>query len=281
VTLARRAIVRHVLVYAGLAPFLAIVLFPLAWMVVTAFKHERDLYTMRGSPFWFNVPPSLKHFHLLFTQTWFGTWVANTTVVCAIVVVVTVITAVPAAYALTRMRLPGSRHAGTALFMTYLVPPIVLFVPLTPIVSGLGLMDTRWALAVLYPTFTIPFCTWLMMGFFRAVPRELEEAAWIDGCGVAGGLLRVVVPLALPGILTTAVFALTLSMQEYLYALAFASPVEHKVITVGLPSMLIRFDIFFWGALMAGGLLVGVPLAFLYTLVLDRFIAGLTGTGDR
>lgn len=273
------AVGRDLLIYAALAPFLVLVLFPLLWMVITAFKHERDLYTMPGSPLWFHLPPTLKHFHLLFAQTWFATWAANTAIVSVLVVAVTVVTAVPAGYALARMRLPGAQHTGIALFMTYLVPPIVLFVPLAPLVAGLGLMDTRWALVLVYPTFTIPFCTWLMIGFFRAVPTEVEEAAWIDGCGFVGGLVRVILPLSAPGIVTTAIFAFTLSMQEYLYALAFASPVDHKVVTVGLPSMLIRFDIFFWGALMAGGLLVGVPVAILFNFVLDRFVQGLTGTG--
>jgi multiple sugar transport system permease protein len=245
-------------------------------MIVTAFKHERDLYAMRF-PLWFHLPPTLKHFHLLFTQTWFGTWAWNTALVSVSVVVITVVTAVPAAYALARLRLPGAHDTGVALFMTYLVPPIVLFVPLTPIIHGLRLMDSWWALAVLYPTFTIPLGVWLMLGFFRAVPRELEEAAWIDGCGFVSGLVRIAVPLVRPGIVTTAIFALTLSMQEYLYALVFASPVDQKTITIGLPSMLIRYDVFFWGALMAGGLLVGLPVAILYTCVLDRFIEGLTG----
>jgi multiple sugar transport system permease protein len=273
----RRPVVRHVRIYAGLAPLLLLALFPPLWMVITALKNERDLYGMHF-PLWFHLAPTLKHFHLLFTQTWFGTWVLNTALVSGWVVMVTVVTAVPAAYALARLRLPGSENTGIALFMTYLAPPIMLFIPLTPIVAGLGLMDSWWALAVLYPTFTIPFGTWLMLGFLRAVPMELEEAAWIDGCGFFGGLVRIVLPLSLPGIMTTAMFAFTLSMQEYLYALVFSSPVDQKVITVGLPSMLIRFDIYFWGALMAGALLVGVPVAIVYNFVLDRFIQGLTGT---
>ncbi len=276
----RRPVVRHLLIYAALTPLLLLALFPVLWMVITAFKHERDLYQMQF-PLWFHLPPTLKHFHLLFTQTWFGTWVVNTALVSGWVVVITVLTAVPAAYALARLRLPGAEHAGNALFMTYLAPPIILFIPLTPVIAGLGLMDSWWALAVLYPTFTIPFGTWLMLGFFRAVPMELEEAAWIDGCGFVGGLVRIVLPLSLPGVMTTAMFAFTLSMQEYLYALVFSSPVDQKVITVGLPSVLIRFDVFFWGALMAGGLLVGVPVAIVYNFVLDRFIQGLTGTSRQ
>jgi multiple sugar transport system permease protein len=276
VTSRRHEVRRHLLIYAGLAPFLVIVTVPVWWMVVTAFKHERDLYRMQF-PLWFHLPPTLKHFDLLFAQTWFGTWAINTASVAAWVVLVTVVTVVPAAYALARLRLPGAENTGIALFMTYLVPPIVLFVPLTPVVARLGLMDSWWALAVLYPTFTIPFGTWLMIGFLRAVPRELEEAAWIDGCGFVGGLVRIVLPLSMPGIMTTAIFAFTLSMQEYLYALVFASPVDQKVITIGLPSMLVRFDIFFWGALMAGGLLIGAPVAIVYHFVLDRFVQALGG----
>ena len=271
---------RALLVYAGLTPFLLISLFPVVWMAITAFKHEQDLYSMRF-PLWFHQPPTLKHFRLLFTQTWFGTWMINTAAVSALVVAITLLAAVPAAYTLARLRLPASTGTGIAVFMTYLVPPIVLFLPLAPVVMALGLLDSWWALVLLYPTLTIPFCTWLMMGFLRALPRELEEAAWLDGCSVGGGLVRVVLPLSLPGIATTAIFAFTLSMQEYLYAVVFSSPVDQKVVTVGLPTMLIRGDIYFWGALMAGALLVGVPAALAFNMVLDRFIQGLTGVGDQ
>jgi multiple sugar transport system permease protein len=195
------------------------------------------------------------------------------------VVLITIVTAVPAAYALARFRLPGAEKIGIAMFMTYLVPPIILFVPLTYAVAMLGLLDSSWALVLVYPTLTIPFCTWLMLGFFRAVPAEIEEAAWIDGCGLMAGLVRIVLPMSVPAIVTVAIFAFTLSMQEYLYAVVLSLPHTEKVITVGLPTMLIRGDIFFWGALMGGGLLVGVPVAFLFAAVLDRFIQALTGHG--
>jgi len=280
VTTRQRRALRYIGIYAGLAPFVLIALFPVVWMTITAFKHERDLYSMKF-PLWFHLPPTLKHFHLLFTQTWFGAWALNTALVSFGTVGITLLTAVPAAYALARLRLPGADRAGIAMFMTYLVPPIVLFLPLAPVLAMLGLTDSWWALVVLYPTFTIPLCTWLMVGFFRTVPREVEEAAWLDGCGVAGGLLRIVLPLTLPGIATTAIFAFSLSMQEYLYAAVFASPADQKVITVGLPTMLIRGDIFFWGALMAAALLVAIPTAIAFHLVLDRFVVGLTGAGDR
>ncbi len=246
-------------------------------MLITAFKNERELYSMRGVPFWLYEGPTLKHFHLLFTQTWFGTWALNTAMVSALVVVITVVTAIPAGYALARLRLPGAGNIAIAIFATYLVPPIILFIPLVWVVAWLGLDDTWWALVLVYPTFTIPLCTWLVFGFFRSVPRELEEAAWIDGCGLLGGIRHVMLPLSRPAIAITAIFAFTLAMQEYLYAVVMAAPVDQKVIAVGMPTMLIRGDIYFWGALMAGGLLVGLPVALLFNLVIDRFIEGLTG----
>ena len=275
-----RRVLRRVGIYAGLTPFLVIALFPVVWMMITAFKHEQDLYSMRF-PLWFHQPPTLKHFRLLFTQTWFGTWVVNTTIVSVLTVAITLAASVPAAYALTRLRLPGAHGTGVTIFLTYLVPSIVLFIPLAPVVVWFGLFDSWWALVLLYPTITIPFCTWLMQGFFRALPRQVEEAAWVDGCGVAGGIVRIVLPLSLPAIATVAIFAFTLSMQEYLYAVVFASPTDQKVVTVGLPTMLIRGDIYFWGSLMAGALLVGLPATLAFNLVLDRFIQGLTGVSDQ
>jgi multiple sugar transport system permease protein len=272
-----RAPLRQALVYAGLAPFLVVALFPVLWMAITAFKHERELYAMRGMPFWLHEGPTLKHVGLLFTQTWFGSWVVNTALVSALVVAITVVVAVPAGYALARLRLPGGGSAAVAIFVTYLVPPIVLFLPLAYIVARLGLLDSWWALVLVYPTFTIPLCTWLAFGFFRSVPLEIEEAAWVDGCGRLGGIVHVMLPLSRGGIAITAIFSFTLSMQEYLYAVVLAAPVDQKVVTVGLPTMLIRGDVYFWGALMAGGLLVGVPVAVLFNLVIDRFVQGLTG----
>ena len=276
----RRPALRALAVYAGLTPFLVIALFPVLWMLITAFKHEADLYAMRF-PLWFHQAPTLKHFRLLFTQTWFATWVGNTVLVSVLVVAITLATSVPAAYALARLRLPAAASTASALFVTALVPPILLFLPLAPAVAGLRLFDSWWALVVLYPTLTIPFCTWLMMGFFRALPRRLEEAAWLDGCGVAGAFVRIVLPLSLPGIATAGVFAFTLSMQEYLYAVVFASPVDQKTVSVGLPTMLVRGDIYFWGALMAGALLVGLPAALAFNAILDRFVHRLTGVAEQ
>jgi len=274
----RRQIRRHLVIYAGLAPFLVIALFPVLWMLITAFKDEADLYRMDVVPFWFNLPPTLKNFELLFFHSnYFVPSLLNSLMLTAFVVVVTLLTAVPAGYALARLRLPGAEPLGIAIFVTYLVPPIVLFLPLARVVGTLGLFDSWWALALVYPTFTIPFCTWLLMGFFKTLPRELEEAAWVDGCGLIGGILRVILPLSRPGLLIATIFPITFSMNEVLYAVVYVGPREEKTVTVAIASTLIRGDIFYWGALMGAGLLVGLPLAILYLFYLDHFIRGLTG----
>jgi multiple sugar transport system permease protein len=278
-TRALREIRRHAFIYAGLTPFVVIAVFPVLWMAITAFKEDADLYRMDRNPFWFYLPPTLKHFRTLYSHTYFGTWLVNTLLLSAFVVLITLVTAIPAGYALARLRLPGSGPIGTATFMTYLVPQAILFVPLARVLGTLGLYDSWWALVVVYPTFTIPFCTWLMVGFFRTLPREIEEAALVDGCGLLGAIARVVLPLSRPGIAITTIFAFTLSMQEFLYAVVYVSSRGEKTAAVGLVTSLIRGDIYYWGSLMAGGLIIGLPVAILYALVIDHFIRGLTG-GD-
>ncbi|MBI3455559.1 MAG: carbohydrate ABC transporter permease [Candidatus Rokubacteria bacterium] len=272
---------RHALLYTGLAPFVLIAVFPVYWMAVTALKQDSDLYRMDVIPFWFYLPPTLKHFRYLFEHTWYGAWIVNTMAIAALVAVITLLTAIPAGYALARLKLPGSESLGIGIFMTYLVPPIILFLPLSRVVAELGLQDRWWALVLIYPTFTIPFCTWLLMGFFKTVPTEIEEAARVDGCGQLGALVRVILPISLPGMLTSVIFAFTLSMQDFLYALAFVSVSDQKPVPVGVATELIRGDVFFWGSLMAGALLVGVPVAILYNFFLDRFITGITGAAVK
>ena len=273
----QKEIRRHLWLYAGVTPFLIIAVFPVYWMLITALKQEPDLYRMGNVPFWFNLPPTLKNFDTLFNQTNFGSWIVNTLTIAAWVAVITLLTAVPAGYALARLKLPGAENIGIAIFMTYLVPGIILFLPLSRVVASLGLQDSWWALVVVYPTFTIPFCTWLMMGFFKTVPMEMEEAARVDGCGQLGALIRIVLPVSLPGVLTAVIFAFTLSMQDFLYGLAFVAPGDQKPVPVGVPTELIRGDVFFWGSIMAAVLLVGLPVAILYNFFLDRFIQGITG----
>ena len=277
----RKEVRRLVLVYAAVVPFIVIAVFPLYWMVVTAFKQDQDLYRMDVFPLWFNMAPTLKHFHLLFYQTFYGAWITNTMVIAVWVAAITLITAVPAGYALARLRLPGAENTGIAIFMTYLVPGIILFLPLARVVSMLELQDTWWALVVVYPTITVPFCTWLMMGFFKTVPMEMEEAARVDGCGYLGAFLRVVLPVSVPGVLTAVIFSFTLSMQDFLYGLAYVSPGDQVPVPVGVPTQLIRGDVYYWGALMGAALLVGLPVAILYNLFLDRFIQGITGGAGK
>jgi multiple sugar transport system permease protein len=276
----RRQIWRHLLLYAALTPFVVIAVFPVFWMAITAFKEEADLYRMDQSPFWFHMAPTLKHFRLLFTHSYFPVWFVNSALLAICLVVITLVTAVPAAYALARLRLPGAGNLGIAMFMTYLVPPIILFLPLARVVGTLGLFDSWWALVVVYPTFTIPFCTWILMGFFKTLPREIEEAAWLDGCGLVGGVVRVVLPLTGHGVAIAAIFTFTLAMQEFLYAAVYVAPRDQMTLTVGIAMALIRGDIYYWGSLMAAALLVGLPVAILYNAFLDHFIRGLTATGS-
>jgi multiple sugar transport system permease protein len=276
---ARRRLRRNLLIYAGLAPFVVVAVFPVYWMAITAFKEEADLYRMDLVPFWFHMAPTLKNFHTLFNHSHFPVWFVNTMLLSLCLVAITLVTAVPAGYALSRVRLPGAGNLGIAMFMTYLVPPIIIFLPLARIVGALGLFDSWWALVVVYPTFTIPFCTWILTGFFKTLPREIEEAAWVDGCGLLGGVLRVVLPLTRPGIVITAIFAFTLAMQESLYAVVYVAPRDQTTVTVGVATALIRGDVYYWGSLMAAGLLVGLPVAILYSAFLDHFIRGLTASG--
>jgi multiple sugar transport system permease protein len=261
----------------ALGLFIIFATFPVYWMFVTTFKEVNDLYNLQNNPLLFHLPPTLDQVNYLFQRTNFTTWVANTGEVGLAVVLITVLVCVPAAYVLARSRFPGSGSLGIGIFLTYLVPPTLLFLPLSQLVVGLGLVNTKWSLALVYPTFTIPFCTWLLMGFFKSVPREITEAARVDGCSRLGAMFRIVLPLSVPGILTICIFAFTLAMQEYVYALTFVSSSDEKMITLGVVTDLIRGDVFFWGSLMAGALIVSIPVAIVYNLFMDTFVRGITG----
>jgi len=259
---------------------IALVIFaawPFYWMFITAFKTEHDLYNLKAIPYIFNEPPTLQHVKWLFNNTDFVRWLWNSLMVGALVAGITLLVAVPAGYALARMAGRYAESLGIGIFLTYLVPPTLLFIPLSPIISRLGLQDSLRALVVVYPTFTIPFCTWLMMGFFKTIPGEIEEAALIDGDSRVGAFLHVVMPLSMSGIFTVVIFAFTLSMQEFVYALTFVSSTAQKTVTVGVPTDLMRGDLFFWGSLMAAALIAGIPVAILYNFFLDRFVAGIIG----
>jgi len=251
--------------------------FPFYWMLITTFKADGDLYDLKSIPYWFNTAPTLEHIKYLFTETLFVQWLMNSALIGLCVVAITLLVALPAGYSLARMPGRSAETLGIGIFLTYLVPPTLLFLPLSRVVSQLGLQDSLWSLVVVYPTFTIPFCTWLLMGFFKSVPREIEEAAIVDGCTVVGAFVKTVLPLSVPAILTVVIFAFTLTMQEFVYALTFISSSDEKPVTLGVATDLIRGDIFYWGELMGAALIASVPVAIAYNLFLDRFISGITG----
>lgn len=261
--------------------FAAFAAFPFYWMVVTAFKQNSDLYVgamnTAHNPFIFNQTPTLDHVKYLFTETPYPTWLFNTLSVGLIVVGITLALAVPAGYSLARLSGRWGERLGIGVFLTYLVPSTLLFIPFSRLISILGLQNTTWSLVLVYPTFTVPFCTWLLMGFFKSLPAEIEESAMVDGCSRLGATVRVILPLSIPGLLTAVIFSLTLVFQEFVYSLTFISSVEKMTVSVGVPVALIRGDVYYWGSLMAACLVTSVPLAVVYNLFLDRFIGGITG----
>jgi multiple sugar transport system permease protein len=263
--------------YAAVITLVVFAAFPFYWMLITTFKADGDLYDLKSIPYWFNTAPTLEHIKYLFMETLFVQWLMNSALVGLCVVAITLIVALPAGYSLARMPGRSAETLGIGIFLTYLVPPTLLFLPLARVVTLLGLQDSLWSLIVIYPTFTIPFCTWLLMGFFKSVPREIEEAAIVDGCTVMGAFVKTVLPLSVPAVLTVVIFTFTLTMQEFVYALTFISSSEDKPVTLGVATDLIRGDIFYWGELMGAALIASVPVAIAYNLFLDRFISGITG----
>jgi multiple sugar transport system permease protein len=261
--------------YAVITFFALFSAMPFFWMLITSFKRAHDLFTTTNNPFLYNDPPTLEHLHHLFFDTLFVKYLINTLVTGVAVVIITLIVAVPAAYSLARWAGRWGENLGIGIFLTYLVPPTLLFIPLSKVVSILGLHESLWSLILIYPTFTIPFCTWLLMGFFKSIPLDIEEQALIDGYSRMGAMVRIVLPLSVSGILTVVVFAFTLSMHEFIYALAFISSSSLKTVSIGVPTELIG-EFFEWGPLMAGALIPSIPVAILYTFFLDRFIAGFT-----
>jgi multiple sugar transport system permease protein len=263
--------------YAAVAPFVLFALFPFYYMVVTSLKGDPELYNLDAVPYWIREGLTLHHYRFLLGETLFPRWFWNTLVVSALTVVVSVTIGILAAYAIARLRFRGVATFGVGIFVTYLVPPALLFIPLAIIVNRLGVADTPWALILTYPTFLVPFNTWLLMGYFRTIPREIEECAMIDGCNRLQTLIRVVLPVALPGIVCAVLFSFTFAWNEFLYALTFVSSGTNKTITVGVTSELIRGDIYFWGSLMAGGIVGALPIVLAYAYFLDYYVSGLTG----
>jgi len=260
-----------------IAAFVVFCAFPFYWMLITAFKRTTDLIDTTHDPFVFNAPPTLDHVRALFTDTQFAQWLVNTCAVGVAVVAITLLLAVPAGYALARLAGRAGHQLAIGIFLTYLVPPTILFIPFSRIIATLGLQDSLWSLVLVYPSFTVPFCTWLLMGFFKAIPRDIEEAAMVDGCSRLGAFAKVAVPVATSGILATVIFALTLVMQEFVYGLTFITSSSSYTVSVGVPTFLVRGDVYFWGSIMAACLIVSLPVALLYNFFVDRFVAGFTG----
>ena len=262
--------------FGVLAAFVAFAAFPFYWMLMTMFKETRDLMNPNHNPYLFHMPPTLEHLRVLFFDTLYLKWLWNTAFVGFLVVIITLVTAIPAGYSLARLTGKAGERLGIGIFLTYLVPPTILFIPLSKVIGYLGLQDSLFSLVLVYPSFTIPFCTWLLMGFFKVIPRDIEEAAMIDGYSRLGAFLKVVMPLSIAGVLTVVIFTFTLVMQEFVYGLTFITASSNFTVSVGVPTFLVRGDVYFWGSLMGACFIASVPIAILYNLFVDRFIAGFT-----
>ena len=261
---------------AIIAVFVVFAAFPFYWMLITTFKETRDLLNTAYDPFLFNLPPTLDNLRVLFSQTAYVRWLANTAVVGVCVVAITLVLAVPAGYSLARLTGSWGQYLGIGIFLTYLIPPTILFIPFSRVISTLGLQNSYWSLVLVYPSFTVPFCSWLLMGFFKAIPHDVVDAAMIDGLSRFGAFVKVVVPLSLSGILTVVIFSFTLVLQEFVYAITFITSSSQYTVGVGVPTFLVRGDVYFWGSLMGACLIASFPIAILYNLFVDRFVAGFT-----
>lgn len=262
-------------IYIPVVLFIFITLFPFYWMFITSLKSDTELLDFNQLPV-FVREPTLKNYQDLFQHTFFPRWALNTAIVAVVSTAISLFCSILAGYSLARLRFPGANWIGWAIFVTYLVPPTLLFLGMAKLIQTLVLYNNLWALILTYPTFLIPFCTWLLIGYFKGIPRELEESALVDGATRLQAMIRVVIPLALPGILSAGMFAFTLSWNEYLYSLIFMNDPVTKTIPVGVTQDLIRGDEFFWGQLMAAALLGSVPVALLYSFFVDHFVAGMT-----
>jgi multiple sugar transport system permease protein len=273
---ARRHVLARIGLYSGAILAALLCAAPFLWSLVTAFKQNRDLYNPANNPFVYNRPATSDHVLYLFERTSFVTFAWNTFWVGILVVAITLLLGLPAAYALARLDRPWAGWFGVAIFLVYLVPPSLLFLSLSRLVVLVGLQDSTWSLVLIYPTITIPVSIWLLIGFLKAVPKDIEEQAMVDGYSRLAAFWRAVVPLTFPGIVAVVVFAFTLTASEFIYALAFVAPTTEKVLSTGVPTELVRGDVFFWQSLQAATVLVAIPIAIVFNIFLDRFIAGFT-----
>src|SRR5687767_9549375 len=278
--------------YAVVVPFAILLAFPFYFALVTMFKTNLDLANVEHSPYLYNDLEggfhwdfwnyaTTEHVRFLFEDTNYATWLLNTLLVGGAVVGITLVLALPAGYALARLAGGWGQSLGVGIFLIYLIPPTLLFLPLSRLITQLGLEDSLWSMILVYPSFTVPFATWLLMGFFKTIPGELEDAALVDGASRLGALWRIVLPVSIPGILTVVIFTFSLAFNEFIYALTFISSSEQKTVAIGVPTELIRGDVFFWQGLLAAALIPSIPIALLYNVFLDRFIQGFTGGAFR
>jgi multiple sugar transport system permease protein len=262
--------------YANLVPYIFFALFPFYFMIITSLKNDAELYNLKAIPFLIQTGVITDHYRYLFFKTEFLTWMKNSLIISVTATSISLVISILAGYSLARLRFPGAGSFGTAVFITYLVPPTLLFLPLSQVVVWLGISDTIWALVVTYPTFLVPFSTWLLMGYFRTIPREVEECALVDGASRMQTLTRIVLPMAIPGIVCVTLFGFTLTWNEFTYALTFVSQTANKTAVVGVTADLIRGDIYYWGSLMAGAVVASLPIVIIYVWFLDYYVSGLT-----
>jgi multiple sugar transport system permease protein len=267
---------KFVTIYLPLLVFLFVLLFPFYWMGITSVKPDNELLSRTGNPFWV-IGPTLAHFDKLLFHTSYPAWMWNTVLVSVVATFFSLACSVFAAYAIERLRFSGAKQVGLSIFLAYLVPPSILFIPLAAIVYQLGLFDTRWALILTYPTFLIPFCTWLLMGYFRSIPFELEECALIDGASRWQILTKIVLPLAIPGLISAFIFCFTLCWNEFIYALTFLQSTQNKTVPVAIVNEFVDGDIYRWGSLMAGALAGSLPLVILYAFFVEHYVSAMTG----
>lgn len=268
---------RIVTVYLPLAIFVFVLLFPFYWMASTALKPNHELTDFKNfNPLW-PSSPTLRHIQYLLFETTYPHWLWNTVLISIASTAISLATSVFAAYAIERLRFTGARVTGLAIFLAYLVPPSILFIPLAVLIFGFGVYDSKLALIFTYPTFLVPFSTWLLMGYFRSIPYELEECALVDGASRWQILIKIILPLAVPGLISAGIFAFTLSWNEFIYALTFIQSSENKTVAVGVLTELVRGDVYEWGALMAGALLGSLPVVILYSFFVEHYVSSMTG----
>lgn len=270
-----------VLNHLSIIPFLLFALFPLYWMIVTSFKKNSELYDLSSIPFWIQKGVTFDHYLYLFQKTDFLIWLMNTVIVSLLPTLIALCVSLPAAYALARLKFRGAELCGTAIFAIYLMPPALLFIPLVKVVSFLKLSNTLWSLIITFPTFMIPFSTWMLSAYFRTLPREIEESALIDGCTRLQMIRKIVIPLSIPGVITCSFFSFLLAWENLIYVVTFVSSSTKKTISAGVVTELIRGDVFYWGSLMAGVVMASIPVVIAFVFLMDYYVSGLTAGATK